>query len=159
MGTRGSKQIGPDAYHSGTAKSKGNKGMFAKSKREFKPAKTPGVGVYFQEGRFRLKDDAHIYTMPRQQRVLMGDITKPDYDMSVFYVQKGPNVKPKIGGYTISNTGGTDAVSDPSKLAQPGVGHYAVSHAFSKTTFEKHGPSYSVPQAGRISIQASLLKE
>ena len=90
--------------------------------------------------------------MPRQQRVLMGDITKPDYDMSVFYVQKGPNVKPKIGGYTISNTGGTDAMSDPSKLAQPGVGQYAVSHALSKTTFEKHGPSYSMPQAGSFTI-------
>lgn len=54
--------------------------------------------------------------MPREQRVLMGDITKPDYDMSVFYVQKGPNIKPHIGGYTISNTGGTDAITDPSKL-------------------------------------------
>lgn len=86
----------------------------------------------------------------------MGDITKPDYDMSVFYVQKGPNIKPHIGGYTISNTGGTDAITDPSKLQNPGVGHYEVTHALTKTTFHKPGPAFSVPQSGSFSIEACL---
>ena len=88
--------------------------------------------------------------------MLPSEITKPDYDMSVFYVDKGPSIKPKIGGYTISNTGGVDSVADPSKKMAPGVGHYEDRHAYERTTFHKPGPKYSVPQEGHFSIQQIL---
>lgn len=76
--------------------------------------------------------------------------------MSVFYVDKGPSIKPKIGGYTISNTGGVDSVVDPSKNSGPGVGNYEDRHAYEKTTFHKPGHKYSVPQAGHFSIEQIL---
>ena len=81
---------------------------------------------------------------------------RPDYDMSGFYRDKGPGVRPKIGGYTISNTGGNTKVSDPSKKAIPGVGHYETKLAHEKTTFYIEGPSYSVPQDGAFSIEVCM---
>jgi len=96
-------------------------------------------------GKWRPEEDQDKHVFPRASRVLPGDITKPDYDMSVFYVDKGPSIKPKLGGYTISNTGGVDSVADPSKKTTPGVGNYEVLHAYEKTTFHKPGQVYSVP--------------
>ena len=87
---------------------------------------------------------------------MMGCRPRPDYDMSGFYRDKGPGIKTKIGGYTIPNTGGTDAVDDPSKKNQPGVGSYETKHAYSKTTFHKNGQAYSMPQDGSYSIEACL---
>ena len=83
-------------------------------------------------------------------------MSRPDYDMSGFYRVKGPAVRPKLGGYTISNTGGCDKVADPSKKTTPGVGHYETKHAQAKTTFEFAGPSYSMPQEGSFSIEACM---
>ena len=72
--------------------------------------------------------------------------------MTMFHVDKGPAIKPKIGGYTISNTGGIDSVTDPSKNQGPGVGNYAWTQSHEKTTFNKVGPKYSVPTAGQFSL-------
>lgn len=83
-------------------------------------------------------------------------LVRPDYDMSGFYRDKGPGVRPKIGGYTISNTGGTDLADDPSKKLGPGVGHYETKHAYTKTTFYKPGPAFSFPEDGSYSIEACL---
>ena len=71
----------------------------------------------------------------------------------MFYGDKGPAIKPKISGYTISNTGGLDSVTDPTKTGNPGVGQYETKYALEKTTFEKGGHAYSVPQAGSYSIE------
>jgi len=76
--------------------------------------------------------------------------------MSVFYVDKGPGAKKPIGGYTISNTGGTDFREDPSGANYPGVGTYITEHAYSKTTFHRKGPNYSIPTAGAYNIDVLL---
>ena len=68
----------------------------------------------------------------------MGEVNKPDYDMSVFYADKGPGVKPKMGGYTISNTGGVDATDNPSAANNPGVGQYETKQGYVKTTAFKN---------------------
>ena len=134
--------------------------MFDRSKRNNLVNKNPGPGFYFQNTQQYKPPEtqADRYTFPRTQRVLMGDQTKPDYDMSVFYVDKGPGIKPKIGGYTISNTGGTDGAADPSKKHYPGVGNYETRHAYEKTTFNKRGPQYTVPEEGSYSIEACMQK-
>lgn len=80
------------------------------------------------------------FSIPRAYRALPGEKSKPDYDNSVFYVDKGPTMKPKIGGYTISNAGGVDSAADPSKGVGPGVGSYEVTHAYECSTFYKKGP-------------------
>ena len=130
--------------------------MFDKAQRKFDPPKVPGPGQYFMEGKFKPDTQRSQYTIPRATRVLPFDKTKPDYDMSVFYEDKGPSIKPKMGGYTISNTGGADSVVDPSKQAGPGVGNYAWTHSHEKTTFTKSAPKFSVPTAGHLSIEAIL---
>jgi len=161
MGCRNtiSTSLGPGSNHKGVNSVTHRKGgMFDRSRRQFAVEKVPGPGSYFQEGRQGADEVKDKFTFPRQNRVLPGDITRPDYDMSVFYLDKGPLVKQKIGGYTISNSGGVDAVADPSKKGTPGVGNYETKHAHSKTTFHRPGPSFSVPQAGSFSIEACLAR-
>lgn len=105
--------------------------MFSKTNRNSKPKKVPGPGHYHQDGKFDGPGaNGPKFTFQREQRVLPSEyLVRPDYDMSGFYRDKGPGVRKKIGGYTISNTGGTDMVADPSKKLTPGVGHYETKHA------------------------------
>ena len=112
--------------------------MFDRQKRDVKLSKNPGPGSYFQAGYTCASAKKDVYTFSRGQRILMGDKTKPDYDMSVFYADKGPGVKPKMGGYTISNTGGVDATDNPSAVNNPGVGQYETKHGYVKTTAFKN---------------------
>ena len=87
--------------------------MFDKAQRRFVPKKTPGPAEYFMEGVGRPDEKQSQYSFPRANRVLPGDMTKPDYDKSMFYTEKGPSVKKKVGGYTISNTKGLEKGDDP----------------------------------------------
>ena len=130
--------------------------MFERSKRPNDTNKNPGPGFYFQGGQYHPESVRDRYTFPREQRVMQGCRPRPDYDMSGFYRDKGPGIKQKIGGYTIPNTGGSDVVEDPSKNTKPGVGTYETKHAYSKTTFFKNNPMYSMPQDGSYSIEACL---
>ena len=134
--------------------------MFDRAKRDHPKNKNPGPGFYFQNtDQFKPPDSKKDrYTFPRAQRKMQCDETKPDYDMSVFYDDKGPGIKPKIGGYTISNTGGTDAAVDPQKKNNPGVGNQETRHAYEKTTFTKSSVAYTVPEDGSYSIQACMTK-
>ena len=86
----------------------------------------------------------------------MGEVTKPDYDMSVFYADKGPGVKPKMGGFTISNTGGVDASDNPSTANNPGVGQYETKQGYVKTTAFRNVVSHSFPQDGSYNIEAAM---
>ena len=123
MGGRGScSGGGPGSHSRPKARSKGS-AMFDKGKRRFDPGQNPGPAEYFMHGNNKPDGANSNQIIPRANRVLPGEITKPDYDMSVFYEDKGPTIKPKTGGYTISNTGGVDFVKDPSN--NEGIGNYA----------------------------------
>ena len=130
--------------------------MFDRAKRENVQSKVPGPGFYFQDSAAAKDEAKDKFTFPRQQRTFKGMAPRPDYDMSVFYADKGPGVKPKIGGYTISNTGGANQAGDPSTKNAPCVGSYETRHAYTKSTFHQNAPSYTVPQNGNYSIEACM---
>ena len=69
---------------------------------------------------------------------------KPDYDGRAFYQDKGPGVKIKIRGALITNTTNADHTVDRHKAKFPGVATYSDNHAYSKTTFNKKTPSYTI---------------
>ena len=84
----------------------------------------------------------------------MSGMAKPDYDGRAFYQDKGPGVKIKIRGALISNTTNVDHTVDRHKIKYPGVATYSDHHAYSKTTFTKKNPSYTIAQGGAYSIDA-----
>jgi len=53
--------------------------------------------------------------------------------------------------------GGAHVSEDPAKKYYPGPAYYEDNHAYSKSTFNKAGPSYTIPLAGAMDIDASRL--
>ena len=71
-------------------------------------------------------------------------MARPDYDGRAFYQDKGPGVKIKIRGALITNTTAVDHTVDRHKINYPGVATYSDQHAYSKTTFNRKTPAFSI---------------